>query len=472
MAHRLESLWDTRAYGRRLLWWLLPDADVLKNRSFQLLLASRFLAETGQQALSYGILVAVVREGGGTFESALVAVAASIPPAALGLIGGTVADSLPKRIALILGYVGQAIACLLMPLFFGAELAALLALLFAVSALGQLSGPSEQSIVPLVVDQHQLATANSFKDLSVSAGQAVGTALLAPIVIKLFGVEPITYVAGALLLLAAIRLFAVQSVRGRQKVDFKPPTLSTITAVIPWLVEHRAVAAMLVLSVLAGIANLVVTTLSPSYVQTVLDADPADAVYVFAPAAGGLFISMSFVPKMASRSGERKAAVLGFAIAAAALFGLGLVGTVADVIDPYNPLRELGDWAPSRKVRTAAALTLPLGFGLTTVTASVHTYLNKYVPEVMQGRVFALQSSLKNGVGIVPLLSLGALGTLVGVDTVLLFAPVFMLLMALVFAAESYRWALDGLEPMARLREIPISQWLLGRRPEETSVDP
>ena len=473
IAQRVDSAWDYGyAQGRRVLWWLLPNTAVLSNPAFQLILVSRFLAETGQQALAYGVLVAVVREGGGSFESALVAVAAALPPAFLGLLGGTVADSLPKRLALIIGYVFQGFACFIMPFFFGDALAAVLALIFVVNAFGQISGPSEQSIIPLVVNDHELATANSFKDLASSAGQGLGTALLAPVLVKLFGVTPVIYLAGVLLLLAAVRLIALPVARGRRRVDFKPPNLSTITAVIPWLLKERAVAAMLVLSVLAGTASIVVTTLGPRFVQSALDADPADAVYVFAPSALGMLLAISFVPRAVDTIGERKAAVFGFGIATFSLFCLGLVGSIAPVVDPYNPLSELGDLAPERKMRTAAVLALPLGFGLTTVTAAVHTYLNRYVPEKLQGRMFALQSTLKNIVVIGPLLALGALATVVGVETVLLFAPVFLLVMASIFAAESYVWALESFEPAARLRELSLIEWLRRGKPDVDTPPP
>jgi MFS family permease len=242
--------------------------------------------------------------------------------------------------------------------------------------------------------------------------------------------------------------------------------LVAITAVVPWLLKERAVAAMLVLAVLAGTASVVVTTLGPRFVQSVLDADPADAVYVFAPSALGMLLAISFVPKAAASIGERKAAVFGFAVATASLFCLGIVSSIDSLVDPYNPLSELGDLAPERKVRTAALLALPLGFGLTTVTAAVGTYINRYAPERLQGRLFALQSTLKNAVSIGPLLALGALATIVGVETVLLIAPVFLLVVAAVFATESYRWALEGFEPALRLRELSLFEWLQRGRPE------
>ena len=80
----------------------------------------------------------------------------------------------------------------------------------------------------------------------------------------------------------------------------------------------------------------------------------------------------------------------------------------------------------------AALLALPLGFGLALTSTSVHTYINRRVPISHQGRTFALQSSLKNGTAIIPLLSLSAAAGVFGVEAVLLASP--LLLFALAYA--------------------------------------
>ena len=77
------------------------------------LAVSRALADAGIQALLYGALVIVVREGNSAFEASLVAGAALVPPTALGLWGGLLADRLPRRTALSLAYLVQACVCLL-----------------------------------------------------------------------------------------------------------------------------------------------------------------------------------------------------------------------------------------------------------------------------------------------------------------------------------------------------------------------
>ena len=72
----------------------------------------------------------------------------------------------------------------------------------------------------------------------------------------------------------------------------------------------------------------------------------------------------------------------------------------------------------------------PLGFGIALTSTSVQTYINRRVPHGFQGRAFALQSSLKNGAAIVPLLTLGAAASAFGVESVLIAAPFVLLAVA------------------------------------------
>jgi hypothetical protein len=273
----------------RLFWLFLPEPAIARNLRFQHLLASRFLSDAGQQSLAFGALVSVTRSGASSFDVALVGVAALLPPAVLGLYGGAVADALPKRVALAGVYSLQAGLCFVVPAILGTELLDVLFLLLVVNSLGQVSGPTESAVLPLVASDEELASAASFINLSSAAGTAFGTALLAPVLVRAVGVEPVIYLAGALLLLAASRVFdlPLRGERKRSKVAYSLPHVS-VRAAAQWLTAHPAVATMIVVAVVSGTANVMLQTLGPRYVQSVLEVDAADAAYVFAPSAIGL----------------------------------------------------------------------------------------------------------------------------------------------------------------------------------------
>lgn len=426
----------------RVFWFFLPEPEIARDLRFQHLLASRVLSEAGQQSVTFGALVAVAREGGSALEIALIGVAGILPPALLGLYGGAIADALSKRTALAGAYTLQALLCFAVPLFFGTDLGVMIVLIFAVNALGQISAPTESSVLPLVADEEGLATAASLINLAAAAGQAIGTAVLAPWLVRGAGVDTVFFVAGVLLLLSASRVFDLpvgdKAWRGRLI-----PRGARARAAVRWLVRHPSVGTMVIFSVLAGTVGLVLQTLAPQYVESVLDTDAADTAYVFAPTALGIPVALLTAPRLMARWGERSTAVVGLFIAAVSLFLLGLPGDVGRVIDPLNPVR-LVDFAGldlNRKLRTAALLAAPLSFGVSLTATCVQTYLNRRVPLAYQGRMFGVQSALRNGAAIVPLLTLGVLAGEFGADTVLLVSPVLLLVTGYALVLTSYRFA-------------------------------
>ncbi len=451
----------------RLFWFFLPDASIIRNPRFEQILASRFFSDAGQQALAYGALIAVVRRGGSAWDSALIGVAALLPPALFGLIGGTVADHLPKRVALAATYNLQALLCLVVPIAFGTDLGWILFLIFSVNLLGQISAPSESAVVPLVASEEQLASAVSLVSLTSNIGTAVGTALLAPILVRLFDEQAVFYVSGALLFVAASRAFDLPTGEPESKLGLRKRPNINVRATVRWLADERAVATMIFVAVLAGSASIVVQTLAPRYVQSVLGVDPADAVYVFAPSSLGLLVALLVTPRVVRSFGERPVAIGGFAIITAVLFCLGLIGSVSDFVDPINPprlLRFIGIDI-GRELATAGFLAAFLGFGLALTQISVQTYINRRVPLTFQGRAFALQSVLKNGTTIFPLLTLGAIATVVGVKPVLIASPFLLLAAAIMLVRVSYsfrgetapRRQLDVLSSYWQESSLPVS---------------
>jgi MFS family permease len=447
-----DRVLDT-AQGRvfRLLWFFLPEPDIARNLWFQHLLVSRFLTEAAQQALVFGSAVSVAREGGSALQVALVGVAAILPPALLGMYGGAVAQTLPVRIALAGAYTGQALLCLLIPSVFGTGLAAVVVLLLLVNTLAQVSAPTESSTLPLVANEEEMATAASLINLAAAAGSAFGIAILAPVMVKAFGVGQMFYAAGFVLFLSASRVFDLPVGDRAWKLKFQPPP-ARIRAMVRWLVRHPAVLTMIVVSVLAGTVNIVLVTLAPEYVSEVLETDPADTAYIFAPTAIGTVTALLVAPAAIKRWGERVVAIVGLAIAALVLFLLGDIGAVANVVDTVNPFSipdRFGlDLSP--ELRATALLAVPIAFGVAITATSVQTYINRRVPLTLQGRTFAAQSSLRNGTAIVPLIVLGAAASEFGVETMLLISPLLLLALGYGLIALSFRFA--GIAPHSTLR--------------------
>ena len=291
----------------RFLWTFVPEPEIAGDIRFEHLLASRFLSDAGQQSILFGALVSVARGGGSALEVALVGVSALIPPAVFGLYGGAVADAIPKRVGLAGVYVCQAIVCFIFPEAVGTDVLSIMLLLLAINTLGQVSGPTESAVLPIVANDAQLASAAALINLASAAGTAFGTAVLAPFVVRIFGVDVVFYLAGVMLLLAASRVFDLPvDVEGRAVK--LPPLGLRFRPAVNWLLDHPAVATMIMFSTLAGTVNIVLQTLAPRYVEEVLNTDAANAVYVFAPSAVGIVLGLVIAPTLMRLVKERLSA--------------------------------------------------------------------------------------------------------------------------------------------------------------------
>lgn len=391
----------------------------------QHLLFSKALSDAARDAAKYAALVAVVSTNGSVFESSLMTIAMLLPTALFGLYAGEVADSMPKRTVLAGAYAFAAACCFLIPTLFGTQVGPLVALVFLVTAFGQLASPAENSVVPLVANEQQAASATSMLGLASSLGSGFGLAFLAPLLLKFTSVRIVLYAAGLLLTAAATRVLHIYTRRDVGRGAFRP-NRRTYANTFTWLFAHPGVATMVCVSVLVGVANVFMAALAPVYVRDVLDRDPADTVFVLGPAGVASTASLLVTPVLIQWRGERVTAVFGFGLVVIALVALGLVGRdIAAVVDPLNPLRlgELIGLGLSSDVRTAAWLSVPLGLGTGLTGNAVKTYVNRRVPFAFQGRTFAAESVLQSGIAIVPLLAVSALASLVGVSTVLVLTP-------------------------------------------------
>lgn len=476
--------------GPRLLWWEIPADSLLHAPSFRALMWMRLTSEAALNALTYGMLVQIVRKYGEHGESpsrwvgllaALVTIATVAPAALFGPIGGVAVDRAPKRLMLVLTNLARALVCFGF-FFAGSGTAAIYALLVAITVITQFATPAEASVLPRVVPQERLAAANSFSNLAESGGQMLGMAILAPILMKLPGSpESLILVCGLLLTYAAISAVGVRLTVGRAPAtdaqDAAPaptppepagasvdsgaavtkPWLAGTRAALAeawdWLAGDRAAFISMMLLVLASTANLVMVTLAPKFTREVIDVPPEFAVFVFGPAVAGMLTGLAVVPRLARRINKRRLVTTGFLLMVTVLLMFGALNGVTGLARRAGPLDALLSWGPldhaDGRLGMALVLAVPLGFAFSMVQVSAHTLLHERVPLEMQGRVFALQGAVKNATAILPLLLLGGLASLVGdVRPVMIVASLLILFLALYGGARSAQWTAPRTPPL------------------------
>jgi MFS family permease len=167
-------------------------------------------------------------------------------------------------------------------------------------------------------------------------------------------------------------------------------------------------------------------SLIPVYVREVLDEDPANSVYIFAPAAIGYLIGAVGGPRLIHWLGERKLLIVSVALMAAGSMLLGSIDAVDTFFARISPLRLLEpifDVDLSDAVLAAGVIAIPTNLGSTAASQAVQVYINKNVAVTTQGGMFGLQSVQQNGFNLAAVFLLGVVATLVGPQYIFFLAP-------------------------------------------------
>jgi MFS family permease len=410
------------------------DVTLLKNDKFRRLLQARLVGQTAQNAMIYALLILLVKESGSSVHSTLLVVALTIPSIVLGIPGGTIADMLPRRFTLTLGYLGRAgVAALLF--YYSGDLFYIYLVVLAHSTIGQFFGPAEAATVPAIVRQDQLSTANSLMMFSLMLAQIAGMVVIAPILIKLISPDAVFIVAAVLYLIATYIIGWVASDFSRAQ-DEKPPSIGFIEATRQGFdilrTNRHAYLAIVYLTTGLSLSKVLIILL-PKYTRDVLDIAPEDTVFVAAPAAIGAAVGLLIVPLLIKVFGAWRVAAGAFFVFGAGLVGLGLVVYVRDFIienfDVGISLLEDNFSVPSI-ISVTMLLAIPLGLSFTILSVATRVVMNEQAPQEAQGRVFAMQMAVGDFLSLLPLLLVGVVADLVGVRATLLAAAISALLAA------------------------------------------
>jgi Na+/melibiose symporter-like transporter len=357
-------------------------------------------------------------------------------------------DSLSKRMAIASGYVAIGLMYLSLPLLFGAGVGQLLVVMFLSSAVMQIVSPSLKSAVALVSRPRDVAVVATSVTIASSIASALGSSLVAPLLIKLTSLEVLLVLAAAIMGLGAWRTLQLpKTERGAQfrdavrQVGWREHMFSLRRTAL-WLYGNRSIGALILVGAIAVSLYEAFTTLIPVYVRDVLNSDPTNAVYIFAPAGIGFLVGMMLTPLLIDRLGARKLAVGSVFIMSVSMVMFGMIDVVAPILAPISPLRLVGaafDVSISNQVLAASVIALPANFGSTAAGSSVQAFINRRVPLARQGATFGLQEVQENVSTLALVLLVGVISSAVGPRIVFVLAPILAFGMVLWLITYSFK---------------------------------
>jgi Na+/melibiose symporter-like transporter len=386
----------------RATWRMLAG-----RRDLRLVLSAGIISLTGDWILRIGLIYRVYAVTGSTVASALTMASSFAPQVLLGAVAGVFADRWDRRRTMITANFLLAAGLLPLLLVTGAgRVWIVFAVMFWEGCVQQFFSPAEQAMVPRLVPEGELLTANAVSgqvaNVSRLAGSALGGVLAAAGgIIVVTAADVASFLASAALL-ALVRTSGRTAAReGGLVRDRLAQVGADLRGGLRLATQHRTLRLLMIFALVTSVGEGTMSTLFTPFVERVLHGSPQDLGFILAAqAVGGIAGGMA-----AASSGHR--------IRAARLLGGGTVvfGLVDLVIFLY-PLGYVAVWpaiAGMVLVGLPGALTL----------AGLITLFQRSSEDSYRGRVFGALSALEGVSVLAGTLGAGYLSRVAGIVPVL-----------------------------------------------------
>ena len=219
---------------------------VMHRPGVPVLALSRAALKLGVATLSYGVMVHLARLDASQMQISIVGATSYVATLLFGAQGGLLSDTMAKRSAIAAGCIAQAALCFLIPIIFGTNVSDMILLMFLVSALSQVISPGIRAVVALVSTHAEMATTGPL--ISV-----IGSSILAPVLIKIGGIDLVFYTCSVIFVLGAFRAGKLPDETGkltlleaRRTIRWKPEGLSP-RSMASWIRGNRGVSSIILL---------------------------------------------------------------------------------------------------------------------------------------------------------------------------------------------------------------------------------
>ena len=414
---------------------LAPETfRLLGDERFMRYVWAKFLSLSGQNALIYGLFIAVVTRQESSLATSAFVLASVVPSIVLSVPGGLFADLTPNK-ASLLGTM--LLRMLLVLLFFnlGGGIGYVIGLTFLVWSVYQFFAPSESAAVLALVPRERLPHASSLVQAVSLVSQLVGAGIVAPLAVRFLGTDGL-YVIVLLMFTASFVLFAlIPNLSAEQERDAKrlspwralPVGLRTIKA-------DPNLSTITLIRILQDTGMLSFIVIAPVFIEDILGTSASNAIYIALPAAIGLAFGLLIAPLLLTVIPSRWLALCGFVMFTGALVILPFIDVIApELTQRLGPFRDLQEFLNLSDAITATMLLLPgAGLGVSFVQVSSRTEVYRRSPPGVIAQVFSTQSAIASIAALIPTFVVGLMLDLLPVEIVLEAVALSLVTLALV----------------------------------------
>ena len=149
---------------------------VFKKRDFTLLWFSQLISTSGSALTDLAAGILIYRATGSALAVGLMLAATALPALVVGLVAGVFVDRYDRKKIMIVSCLLRAVLVASIPAIVAININLLYLVVFINAAIAQFFDPAQESVIPDVATDEELAAANSFLSISSFGSTAIGFA--------------------------------------------------------------------------------------------------------------------------------------------------------------------------------------------------------------------------------------------------------------------------------------------------------
>ena len=383
-----------------------PYVRIATNSSFMSLWTGQLISLFGDRIHQVALAFLVLGATHSAVAVSLVFVAATIPNLVFGPLAGVLVDRWNHKHVMLISDLLRAGIVLLMPPAVAVNVALVYPLVFLLTTVSIFFRPARSAVVPRIVADDELVTANSATWLGETVADVIGYPLAGLFVAFLAGALPLAFWFDSATYVASAALIFITRIPPVSRSDDAEPLpgfrgmRTDLEAGLHFLRREQVLWANTLQAIVGQFTIGATVALMPVYAQQVLAPSgvAASTGYAFMEMALGLGnliggLAIGFVGARLAKGPMVIAGYIGYGIAVVLL---GLTGNVA------------------------AALGISLGIGVMNMAFVIpsQTLFQERTPQTMMGRVLSIRFSAVFGSMTIAMAVSGLLGEAFGIETV------------------------------------------------------
>ncbi|ELK46938.1 MFS transporter [Halobacillus sp. BAB-2008] len=377
----------------RILW---------KNRNVRFYLLGGSISRLGDSLAAMAFLFLAHDLTGSAAHTTAMAVAETAPYLLFGLIGGAVADALPKKkLLIILDLLRIPLVASILLLHYADALSfgVLLIISFLLQSIGCFFNPAHRAVLPMITKEEERSAANSLYD-TMTRGVTIGTPLLSIVIIETMGVvhffslDALTYVWSVLCL---AQIIMVEKRSTKFSIRSIAPSVGSF---LKWAGRMPTIRSLFFFTFYTVFMNTWVWQVG--LLLALMEAGPDGELWY--SGIQGVFGAVVIITNLLAPLFIQKWGLHHYVIGAA-VWGTGILYYGAF----YKP-------------EQFVIGTILIGIGIPVASLSRVCLLQKYVPESKMGRAFSTNAVLLYAANTISLAFFGLLSTFLSIQTLMIIS--------------------------------------------------